>query len=51
VLGEAGANIAQMVNASRGDIAYNILDLDQPIGAEVVARVRAIEGILAVRVL
>jgi D-3-phosphoglycerate dehydrogenase len=51
VLGEAGANIAQMVNASRGDIAYNILDLDQPIGAEVVARVRAIEGILAVRAL
>jgi D-3-phosphoglycerate dehydrogenase len=51
VLGEAGANIAQMLNASRGEIAYNILDLDQPIGAEVVERVKAIEGILAVRVL
>ncbi len=51
VLGEAGANIAQMLNASRGDIAYNILDLDQPIGTEVVAAVKAIEGILAVRVL
>lgn len=51
VLGEAGANIAQMLNASRGEIAYNILDLDQPIGAEVVERVKAIEGILAVRLL
>jgi D-3-phosphoglycerate dehydrogenase len=51
VLGEAGANIAQMLNASRGDIAYNILDLDQPIGSEVVEAVKAIEGILAVRVL
>lgn len=51
VLGEAGANIAQMLNASRGEIAYNILDLDQPIGSEVVERVKAIEGILAVRVL
>lgn len=51
VLGEAGANIAQMHNASRGELAYNILDLDQPIPAEVIAKVEAIEGILAVRVL
>jgi len=51
VLGEAGANIAQMHNASRGELAYNILDLDQPIAADVVAAVERIEGILAVRVL
>lgn len=51
VLGGAGANITQMHNASRGELAYNILDLDQPIAADVVAKVEAIEGILAVRVL
>ncbi|GMU44434.1 MAG: 3-phosphoglycerate dehydrogenase [Xanthomonadales bacterium PRO6] len=51
VLGEAGANIAQMHNASRGELAYNILDLDQPIAADVIAKVQGIEGILAVRVL
>lgn len=51
VLGEAGVNIAQMLNASRGDLAYNVLDLDQPIAADVLAKVQAIEGILAVRVL
>lgn len=51
VLGGAGANITQMLNSSRGELAYNILDLDQPISAEVVAKVEAIEGILAVRVL
>ncbi len=51
VLGEAGANIAQMLNASRGELAYNILDLDQPIGADVVEKVKGIDGILAVRVI
>ena len=51
VLGGAGANITQMHNASRGELAYNILDLDQPIAPDVVAKVEAIEGILAVRVL
>ncbi|MFO1494228.1 MAG: phosphoglycerate dehydrogenase [Lysobacterales bacterium] len=51
VLGEAGVNIAQMHNASRGELAYNILDLDQPLLADVVEKVKAIEGILAVRVL
>lgn len=51
VLGEAGVNIAQMHNASRGEIAYNILDLDQPIADDVIAKVQGIEGILAVRVL
>lgn len=51
VLGEAKANIAQMQNASRGELAYNIVDLDQPVGPEVVESVKAIEGILAVRVI
>lgn len=51
VLGEAGANISQMHNASRGELAYNILDLDQPIAADVLDTVKGIEGILAVRVI
>jgi D-3-phosphoglycerate dehydrogenase len=51
LLGEAGANIAQMHNASRGDLAYNIVDLDEPLTPEVIEAVGRIEGILAVRVL
>ncbi len=51
VLGEAGANIAQMLNASRGELAYNLLDLDVPVDASVVAKLAAIEGMLAVRVI
>ena len=31
VLGEAGVNIAQMHNASRGELAYTLVDLDAPV--------------------
>jgi len=48
--GEA-INIADMVNHSRGDISYTIVDLDAPVSAEAIARMQAIDGILSVRVL
>ena len=49
VLGEAGVNIAQMHNASRGDIAYTLIDLDSPASDALVRRSARIEGILSVR--
>jgi D-3-phosphoglycerate dehydrogenase len=49
VLGEAGVNIAQMHNASRGDIAYTLIDLDSAASDALVAAIRGIEGILSVR--
>ncbi len=50
-LGAAGINIAQMHNASRGDHAYNLVDVDNEVGAEVVEHLRAIDGVLSVRVI
>jgi D-3-phosphoglycerate dehydrogenase len=49
VLGEAGVNIAQMHNASRGDVAYTLIDLDSAANDALVAAIRGIEGILSVR--
>lgn len=49
VLGEARVNIAQMRNASRGDIAYTLIDLDSPASAALLASIGKIEGILCVR--
>lgn len=49
VLGEAGVNIAQMHNASRGDLAYTLIDLDSPVTDAVIAAIRGIDGILSVR--
>jgi len=50
VLGEAGLNIAQMHNASRGELAYTLVDLDGPAAPQAVAQIAAVEGILSLRV-
>ena len=49
VLGEAGVNIAQMHNASRGDIAYTLIDLDSRASTSLIDAIGKIEGILSVR--
>ena len=46
-----GINIADMVNHSRGEISYTIVDLDSPASPETLERMQAIDGILSVRVL
>jgi D-3-phosphoglycerate dehydrogenase len=51
VLGNAGINIAQMHNASRGELAYNLVDVEAPVGEAVVSELRAIDGVLSVRVI
>ncbi|RMD80527.1 MAG: 3-phosphoglycerate dehydrogenase [Gammaproteobacteria bacterium] len=50
-LAEAGLNIVDMLNKSKGEVAYTLLDVDRPIPEEVLARIRAVDGVLAVRVL
>lgn len=51
VLGAAGINISQMHNASRGDYAYNLIDADEDVGAQVIENLKAIDGVLSVRVI
>lgn len=48
-LAASGLNIHNMVNKSRGDMAYTLVDVDSPIPAAALAAVSAIEGVLAVR--
>jgi len=48
-LAEAKLNIADLLNKSRGDLAYTILDVDAPVDAGVLARLRAIPGVLSAR--
>jgi len=48
-LGQAGLNIHDMVNRSRGDYAYTVVDLDSPLPADVVKKVASIEGVLMTR--
>jgi D-3-phosphoglycerate dehydrogenase / 2-oxoglutarate reductase len=52
ILSNAGANILNMVNKNRNDVAYNIIDIDQPsLGEDVHEKLLAIEGVFMVRFL
>jgi D-3-phosphoglycerate dehydrogenase / 2-oxoglutarate reductase len=50
-MAQAGLNIHNMVNKSRGDMAYTLVDVDSPASDRVMAALKAIEGVLAVRYL
>ena len=45
----AGLNIHNMVNKSRGDMAYTLVDVDSPVAPRILESIRAIEGVLSVR--
>jgi len=44
-----GLNIHNMVNKSRGEMAYTLVDVDSPVDDELIAAVASIEGVLSVR--
>ena len=48
---QAGLNIHNMLNKSKKDIAYTLVDVDSPVPSKVIDRIAAIEGVLAVRYL
>ncbi|MEY4730439.1 MAG: hypothetical protein RL020_1597 [Pseudomonadota bacterium] len=48
-MANAKLNIHNMINKSRGDMAYTLVDVDSPASDEVVARIAAINGVLSVR--
>lgn len=50
-LAEEDINIADLLNVSRGDVAYTLVDLDAPASDETLQRISSIDGILRVRVL
>ena len=47
-MAQAGLNIHNMVNKSRGEMAYTLVDVDSAIEPAVLAQLRAIHGVLAV---
>ena len=47
--GGAGLNIHDMVNMSRGELAYTVVDLDSAVPDDVVDRIRAIDGVRMAR--
>ena len=50
-MAHAGLNIHNMVNKSRGDMAYTLVDVDSAVGDAVIASLASIPGVLSVRYL
>ena len=50
-LAKRNLNIADLLNKSRGDIAYTLVDVDSAVPPETVAELQAIHGVLKVRMI
>jgi D-3-phosphoglycerate dehydrogenase len=50
-MAHAGLNIHNMVNKSRGDMAYTLVDIDSVVKPQVLDTIGAIAGVLSVRYL
>lgn len=51
ILADAKLNIADLLNKSRGEIAYTIIDVDGDVSDEILEKLRAIDGVLSLRML
>ena len=49
VLGQANVNILHMINDSRGELAYTLLDVESPLSEESLQSLTTVEGVLSVR--
>ncbi|HET9122300.1 MAG TPA: phosphoglycerate dehydrogenase [Acidiferrobacteraceae bacterium] len=50
-MAEAGLNIQDMVNKSRGELAYTVVDSDSPVPEAVRSRIGAIAGVMCARLI
>lgn len=50
-LADAKLNIAELLNKSRGEFAYTLIDAEGQVDASVLQRIRAIDGVLSARLL
>ena len=49
VVADAGINIANLVNRSREELAYTVMDLGTPVGDDMLLRLGAIDGVVRIR--
>lgn len=48
--GDEGINITDMMNKSRGEVAYTMIDLEQPAEKSIIEKLQSIDGVFRVRV-
>ncbi len=48
--GEAGINIEEFVNKSRGEVAYTVMDIEQNVGEDFIEKLESIDGVFRARI-
>lgn len=48
--GDEGINITDMMNKSKGEVAYTMMDIEKAADAEIISKLEAIKGVFRVRV-
>lgn len=48
--GDNGINISDMMNKSRGEVAYTMLDIETPASTDIIEKLSSIDGVFRVRV-
>ena len=51
ILGDADVNVSDLMNKSKGEYAYSLLEVDSEVSEDVVSKLDSIEGVLRVRVI
>jgi len=49
VLADGNINVIDMINKSRDEVAYNLIDIEQPLDDSILQKISAIDGVIAVR--
>ncbi|MEE9396733.1 MAG: phosphoglycerate dehydrogenase [Methylococcales bacterium] len=50
-LADAELNILDLLNKSRGDVAYTLIDIENPVSPEIINQIEEIDGVQSVRLL
>lgn len=50
ILANRNINVIDMINKSREDVAYNLIDVETPPGADLVKEISSIDGVINVRI-
>ena len=51
ILADSELNVVDMVNKSRNEVAYNIIDVEGEISSEIVEQIQQVDGVMRIRVL
>ncbi len=51
LIGDNGINITDMMNKSRGEVAYTMMDIESPLSQDMITKLQTIDGVFRVRII